>query len=89
MTRTSGRTTPASTGWRRPSPSSPWRTARGDRLDRSGRREDLHQRTITAADGVDFDKVQKEGVAFGMETNVGTLYVQRFGDNYRPWPLDD
>ena len=60
----------------------------GDRVDRSGRREDLHKRTVTADDGVDFDKVQKEGIAFGMETNVGTLYVQRFGDNYRPWPLD-
>lgn len=61
----------------------------GDMRDRSGVRYDNHTRELTAADGIDLEKIQREGVAFGLSTNRGTLYAQQFGENLRPWPLDD
>ena len=34
-------------------------------------------------DAVDPRTIEEEGIAFGMDTNVGTLWMQTLGDNYR------
>jgi hypothetical protein len=35
-------------------------------------------------DGFDFPAIRREGVAFGMDTNVGTLWLQTRGKNFPP-----
>ncbi len=39
------------------------------------------------ADLADLDRVESLGVAVGLDTNIGTLWAQDPGQNYRPVPL--